>query len=75
MVDYSTIGKYLRKSHNVSDFATSTTQVVVDTACCNIMGVGTGLAVGYSTHRIKRMADAITKNETLFGQLPSLKDS
>jgi len=78
VVDYSTIGKYLRKSHNVSDFATRTTQVVVDTTCCNIMGltddVGAGIAGGYSAHRIEQMTTAISKNETMAGPLSSLKE-
>jgi len=39
MVDYSTIGQYLKKSHNASDFTARVTQLVVDTACCNIMGL------------------------------------
>ena len=77
LIDYGTIGRYLKKSHNVSDFATRTTQVVVDTACCNIMGlnddVGAGLAGGYSAHRIEQMAKAISNNETMSGSLSSLK--
>lgn len=78
LVDYSTIGRYLRKSHNVSNFATRTTQVGVDTACCNIMGltddVGAGIAGGYSAYRIEQMAKAISKNETMSGPLSSLKE-
>ena len=78
LVDYSTIGRYLRKSHNVSNFATRTTQVVVDTTCCNIMGltddVGAGIAGGYSAHRIEQMAKAISNNETMSGPLSSLKE-
>ena len=78
LVDYSTIGRYLKKSHNVSDLATRTTQVVVDTTCCNIMGltddVGAGIAGGYSAHRIEQMAKAISKNETMSGPLSSLKE-
>lgn len=78
VVDYSTIGKYLRKSNNVSDFATRTTQVVVDTTCCNIIGltddVSVGIAGGYSAHRIEQMAKAISKNETMSGRISSLKE-
>ena len=78
VTDYSTIGKYLRKSHNVSDFATRTTQVVVDTTCCNIMGstddVGAGMSGGYSAYRIEQMGKAISKNETMSGPLSSLKE-
>jgi len=78
LVDYGTIGRYLKKSHNVSDFATRTTQVVVDTTCCNVMGltddVGAGLAGGYSAHRIEQMAKAISNNETMSGPISSLKE-
>lgn len=66
VVDYSTISKYLRKSHNVSDFARRTTQLVVDTNCCNVIGltddIGSGIEGGYFTHRIEQMAKAISKN-------------
>lgn len=78
VIDYSTIGEYLRNSKNVSNFATRTTQVVVDTACCNIIGltddVGAGIAGGYSAHRIEQMAKAISKNETMSGPISSLKE-
>jgi len=78
LVDYSTIGRYLKKSYNVSNFATRTTQVIVDTICCNIMGltddVGAGMAGGYSAHRIEQMAKAISNNETMSGPLSSLKE-
>ena len=78
LVNYSTIGKYLRKSYNVSDFATRTRQVVLDTTCCNIMGltddVGAGIPGGYSANRIEQMAKAISKNETMSGSLSSLKE-
>jgi hypothetical protein len=36
--------------------------------------VGTGIAGGYSAHRIEQMAKAISKNETMSGPLSSLKE-
>ena len=78
MVDYSTIGRYLKQSHNIDNFVLPITQVVLDTTCYNIMGltgdVGTGLAGGYSAHRIEQMAKAISSNETMSGPLYSLKE-
>ena len=77
VVDYSTIGQYLRKSHNVSDFTTRTTQVVVDTTCSNIMGltddVRAGIAGGYSAHKTKQITKTISKNETMADPIYSLK--
>ena len=78
LMDYSTIGRYLRESKNMSDFGTRTAQVVIDTACCNVMGltddVGAGIAGSYSAHRIQQMADAISRNETMAGPASALRD-
>jgi len=79
VIDYSTIGQYLKKSHNATDFTTRATQIVLDTACCNIMGltddVGAGLAESYSAHRIEQMAKAISENRTMSGSIYSLKET
>ena len=75
--DYGTIGTYLKKSHNASDLVTRTGQVVIDTACCNIMGLKNdarlSIAGGYSDHQIDEMAKAISNNETMSGSFASFK--
>ena len=78
IADYKTIGTYLKNSHNASDLATRTSQIVVDTACCNYIGLkddaGAVLAGSYSAHKREQMAKAITKNETLAGHLKTFKE-
>jgi len=77
LVDFTTIGQYLKKSHNASDLATRSSQIVVDTVCCNFLGlsddVGATIAGGYSAHKIEQMSKAIAKNETLASPIPSFK--